>query len=94
METALKNSLTQEDITLRGVVIFVVGVGLMSHAFSESAAYNKPEPIFKNELVLNPLDISFKPQIFYYILYLNLRNHLDVNSQLQSGSMYNPKLYT
>lgn len=47
METALKNSLTQEDITLRGVVIFVVAVGLMSHTFSESVAYNKPEPIFK-----------------------------------------------
>lgn len=46
METALKNSLTQEDITLRGVLIFVVGVGLMSHAFSENTAYNKLEPIF------------------------------------------------
>lgn len=46
MEAAVKTSLTWENITLRVVVVFVVGVGLTSHAFNTNATYNELKPIF------------------------------------------------
>lgn len=77
MEAALKTSHAQESITLWVVVVFVVGVGLMNHAFSTNATYNELKPIFLKPSDDESFRYLFSHKYFYFnksCIWISVRN--------------------